>query len=119
MDADLTLAQLLRLRAAIDAALACGVPVGDEDVQALLELFDQLDRSLRRGARVPTRWSSAALRAQPQRVTHAPERPRAPARVSLDASLAPSNDNAARRRRARVRGGLRRDDQLALPWLVG
>jgi hypothetical protein len=103
MEPDLLLAHLLRLRAAMDCALEAAVPVSDDDVYALVGLLDELDRALRSGAGLPSRWS--------------PRRARRSVRgLTLDLSVAPSNDNSQRRRRARVRC-TRTNEQLALPWV--
>jgi hypothetical protein len=108
MDPDATLSHLLRLRAAIDQALECAVPVGDDDVYALVGLLDELDRWLREARRAPVRWARAVAS------THVTSpRPRA---IRLDVSVPASNDNASRRRRARVRS-TRTNGQLALPWV--
>jgi hypothetical protein len=105
MEPDLLLAHLLRLRAAMDCALEAAVPVSDDDVYLLLGLVDELDRAMRSGAGVPSRWRPPS------------ERRSAKSRAfSLDLSVAPGNDNASRRRRARVRG-TRVASQLALPWV--
>lgn len=105
MESDLLLAHLLRLRAAMDCALEAAVPVSDDDVYLLVGLVDELDRAMRGGADVPSRWRS------PRERTSAIRRG-----FSLDLSVAPSNDNASRRRRSRVRT-TRIHSQLALPWV--
>ena len=104
MEPDLLLAHLLRLRAAMDCALEAAVPVSDDDVYLLVGLVDELDRAMRAGASVPSRWRK-------QSVTSAKSRG-----FSLDLSVTPGNDNALRRRRPRVRG-TRLASQLALPWV--
>lgn len=104
MEPDLLLAHLLRLRAAMDCALEAAVPVSDDDVYVLVGLVDALDRAMRSGAKVPSRWRSSSVASAKHRG------------FSLDLSVTPSNDNASRRRRARVRG-TRVAGQLALPWV--
>jgi hypothetical protein len=108
MDPDATLSHLLRLRAAIDQALEGAVPVGDDDVYALVGLLDEHDRWMREGRRAPARWARAVAS-----VKLTAPRPRA---IRLDVTVPASNDNASRRRRARVRA-TRTDGQLALPWV--
>jgi hypothetical protein len=106
MSPERTLHQLLRLRAAMDAALSYAVPVGDEDVRVLVGLLDALDHALRAGGPLPARWSAAhptlALAPRGRSVTIPPH-------------PTPANDNGSRRRHPRVRGRLS-SGQLALPW---
>lgn len=104
MDTDLLLAHLLRLRAAMDCAIDAAVPVSDDDVYALVGLIDELDRAMRRTQRLPSRWAPRAIR------------PVRAAGFTIDLCLSPSNDNASRRRRPRVRQ-TRIGAQLALPWV--
>jgi hypothetical protein len=103
MSPERTLDRLLRLRAAMDAALSHAVPVGDDEVRVLVGLLDALDHALCLGAPIPARWASASAPSARPRV------------VSLDPRPTPANDNASRRRQPRVRTGPDRE-QLALPW---
>lgn len=105
MDTEVLLRHLLRLRAAIDCAVEAAVPVSDADVYALVGLVDELDQRLSRGAPLPSRWARAAREVRPAT---------APA-ITVDLHVEPSNDNAARRRRTRIRV-TRTTGQLALPW---
>lgn len=111
MDTDVLLRHLLRLRAAIDCAVEASVPVSDADVYALIGLVDELDHQLARGAKLPARW------ARSPRAPHVVAEPRSfvPRAVTVDVHAEPSNDNAARRRRTRIRV-TRTTGQLALPW---
>jgi|LNFM01.1.fsa_nt_gb hypothetical protein len=109
MDTDVLLRHLLRLRAAIDCAVEAAVPVSDGDLYALVGLLDELDGALSRGAPLPARWSRANHATSPVSA-----RPVSRA-VTVDLRVEPSNDNATRRRRTRIRV-TRTSGQLALPW---
>lgn len=99
MNAELVLTQLLRLNAAVDSAIEHGVPVGDDALYSLVGLVEALDTLLTQGALWPRRWAKSAERTVVKPTVS--ETSENYLRIIRD--CAPSNDNAIRVRRERVR----------------